>query len=166
MALISIVVACHEIILTISNEMFHLPTFATLLLSTRVLIGMMTYHTIPITLDQSRSLSLTWILLTCSFLSALVSKSHIRLSSKLHIPFILTKTLIVSRSGSTILIINYALIQQHRKLERTLISNTLLNLWLQSILKMNTLRTFRRCIIIIWTKLHQFLKLGSVLNNS
>lgn len=74
MALVSIIVATHNITLTIRNEVPYLPTLVTLFLNTRTLIGTTTYRTTPITLDRSRSSSPTWFLLNC--ISICQQESH------------------------------------------------------------------------------------------
>lgn len=68
----------------------------------------------------------------------------------------------MSRSSTTILIIDPTLINQHKKLMDLLIPDELLVLWMQATLKPNTLGTLNSYLIVLKAKPRQLLKFCSV----
>lgn len=76
----------------------------------------------------------------------------------------LTNSLIMSRTSHDVLVINLALIHPRRKPMDILIVGTFLNLK-TFVFKLNSLRPLHDRTIIVKTKLHQFFKLDSILNN-
>lgn len=138
MTLLSTIIQSQIITPTFSSSVTWLPTIESIHSCVIAFKNMMSKLTRFETSHKSRSFSPTSLFpiysLLISLLFPFISWSTIWFPTTLILFFLLTKTFIVSRSVSTILIIYYALIHQHRKSVNLLIPNTFLDLGSQATL--------------------------------